>query len=77
MYKEQLKLNDFSPESQDIIAIQQIKEKKALLDIENNDIESAINKCSNIWASFPGGGYNQPQRNINLLLDNYNKFSAI
>jgi lysozyme len=52
-YRRQLGLLDFSPDSQDKIAIQQIKERKAIQDIENGDFQTAIGKCCNIWASFP------------------------
>lgn len=58
-YKSFLSLADFSPASQDAIALQQIKERKAFADIEAGNVESAITKCSNIWASFPGATYGQ------------------
>lgn len=72
-YREMLGLPDFSPDSQDKIALQQIKECKALSDIDNGKIESAIKKCSRIWASFPGAGYGQPENAITKLLDAYVK----
>jgi muramidase (phage lysozyme) len=56
-YKSQLGLADFSPASQDAIAIQQIKECHALDDIEASRIDDAIRKCAHIWASFPGANY--------------------
>lgn len=59
IYKEQLNLPDFSPDSQDKIALQQIKERKALDDINAGRIDEAIDKCKNIWASLPGSGYGQ------------------
>lgn len=72
-YKAQLGLPDFSPESQDAIAVQQIKERHALDDIEIGDIESAIEKCSNIWASLPGAGntYGQAKRPVTQLLAHF------
>lgn len=63
-YKNQLDLEDFSPESQDAIAIQQIKECKAIKDIEAGRLAVAIAKCKRIWASFPGSGYGQPERSF-------------
>jgi muramidase (phage lysozyme) len=47
-YKKQLGLHDFSPMSQDRIAIQQIRERRALDDIVSGRLESAVTKCSNI-----------------------------
>lgn len=56
-YRKLLNLFDFSPASQDAIALQQIKECRALPDIEAGQIADAINKCAHIWASFPGANY--------------------
>ena len=41
-------------ESQDAVALQQIKERGALPMIDRGDIRQAIDRCSNIWASLPG-----------------------
>ena len=45
-----LGLKDFSPKSQDAVALQQIKERGALPMIDRGDIRQAIDRCSNIWA---------------------------
>ena len=58
-YKKLLKLKDFSPVSQDAIAIQMIKEQGALQDVDEGRIDAAIEKVSNIWASLPGAKYGQ------------------
>jgi len=58
-YKKSLHLPDFSPASQDAIALQQIKECNALADIEMGNLDGAIKKCNHIWASLPGSPYNQ------------------
>ena len=44
-------------ESQDAVALQQIKERGALPMIDRGDIRQAIDRCSNIWASLLGAGY--------------------
>jgi muramidase (phage lysozyme) len=72
-YKKQLKLTDFSPASQDAIALQQIKECKALADIDAGRINEAIKKCARIWASLPGAGYGQHEHKIEYLLAAYIK----
>ena len=59
-YREQLGLKDFSPKSQDAVALQQIKERGALPMIDRGDIRQAIDRCNNIWASLPGAGYGGP-----------------
>lgn len=66
-YKKQLGLKDFSPASQDAIALQQIKEQRALIDIETGNFELAVKKCRNIWASLPGAGYGQRENDMAKL----------
>jgi muramidase (phage lysozyme) len=58
-YRALLKLPDFGPVSQDLYAIQQLRERKALPLIEAGNVTAAIAKVSNIWASLPGAGYGQ------------------
>ena len=70
-YKMLLNLPDFSPSSQDAIAIQMIKERKALSLIEAGNLYGAINACNNIWASLPGAGYGQHEHTLNMLTDFY------
>lgn len=66
-YKKQLGLKDFSPASQDAIALQQIKEQRALVDIETGHFDLAVKKCRNIWASLPGAGYGQHENDMAKL----------
>jgi lysozyme len=70
-YKPFLQLKDFSAASQDAVAIQQIKERKALDDIEKGYINVAIDKCKNIWASLPGAGYGQHENSVDKLIAAY------
>ena len=70
-YAQLLGLKDFSPLSQDLIALQQIKERRALADIKAGKIAVAISKCKNIWASFPGANYKQHENPLNRLLAAY------
>jgi hypothetical protein len=72
-YKKQLGLPDFSPESQDAIAIQLIKECGALRDIEAGYIDIALAKCKSRWASLPGAGYGQYEHEKSKLIAAYKK----
>lgn len=45
-------VRDFSPENQDLMAIELIREKGALEDIEAGRLESAVRKLAYIWPSF-------------------------
>lgn len=71
VYKQQLGLKDFGPDSQDAVAIQQIKECKALDYVEKGYIDEAIRRCSHIWASLPGAGYGQHENSMDSLLAVY------
>ena len=76
-YRKQLGLPDFSPVSQDKIAIQQIKERKAYQLIIAGEITDAISRCSNIWASLPGNTYGQRQHKLADLIRIYQRFGGI
>lgn len=67
-YRNQLKLPDFGPLSQDLWAIQLIRERRALSDIKELRIREAISRTANIWASFPSAGYGQPEHKMDQLL---------
>ena len=57
-YRKQLIFEDYSPKSQDAVALQQIRAWR-FTSIDRGDIRQAIDRCSNIWASLPGAGYGQ------------------
>lgn len=67
VYKRQLGLKDFSPISQDLVAIRQIKEQRALEDIKDGQFEEAVRKVRNIWASMPSAGYGQHEHKMEAL----------
>ena len=56
-YRKQFGLKDFSPKSQDAVALQQIKERRFLPMIDRGDIRQAIDRCSNIWGFTAGRCY--------------------
>lgn len=76
-YKKQLGLRDFSPASQDAIALQQIRERGALADIEAGRFADAIAKCRNIWASLPGAGYGQNENTLAYLQAAFTKAGGV
>lgn len=75
-YKVQLNLPDYSPASQDAIALQQMKERGAVALVEAGDIEDAIKACSSIWASFPGNEYGQGGKSMDELLAKYQELAV-
>ena len=61
-------LKDFSPKSQDAVALQQIRARGALPMIDRGDIRQAIDRCSNIWGPLPGAGYGQFEHKADSLI---------
>ena len=70
-YRVLLKLPDFSPSSQDAIAVQLIKERRALQDIYDGKIVQATHKVRTAWASLPDSPYGQPTRRVEPLILSY------
>jgi muramidase (phage lysozyme) len=71
-YKKTLKLTGFTPEEQDAIALQQIKERRgAIRDIEAGQFETAIKKVRTLWASLPGAGYGQHENALSKVKTAY------
>jgi len=68
-YRKSLHLSDFTPLSQDKIALQQIRERRALPLIQAGRISESIAAVSNIWASMPGAGYGQHEQKLSTLLE--------
>jgi len=68
-YINQLSLPDFSPRSQDKIALQLIRECKATQLIIDGAIANAVKACNSRWASFPGNTYGQRQEKMDNLLE--------
>ena len=66
-YAKQLRLQSFGPAEQDAIALQQIKEQRALPDVDAGRFDLAVAKVRNIWASLPGAGYGQHEHEIGPL----------
>ena len=68
-----LKLKDFSPESQDRMALQFIQEKGALEDVLAGRFEDAACKVGGVWASFPCNRYGQHPKSMNVLRQFYDQ----
>ena len=66
-------LPDFSPKSQDIGAVELLRQRGSLSYILKGDIKQAIYQARKEWASFPGANYpGQGMRSISNLLKWYN-----
>ena len=69
--RAKLNLADFGPAAQDLAAIELIRERGALGDVQAGRFAAAVAKCAPVWASLPGAGYAQPERKLSALLASY------
>jgi len=65
--RDKLGLTDFSAASQDQAAIQLISDRGALGAVQSGDLQTAITRCRNEWASLPGNSYGQGGRSLDQL----------
>jgi muramidase (phage lysozyme) len=68
-----LGLTDFSPENQDIAAVELIRKRGGLDFVLAGDFDSAVQAVAKEWASMPGAGYNQPEKQLAELKEVYVK----
>lgn len=76
-YRDLLELDDFGPYSQDLVAIQLIREQRAIGDVKAGRVVPAVEKCRNIWASLPGAGYGQHEHKLEALLAEYKRAGGV
>lgn len=57
----------FGPEAQDAMALELIRGRGALVDVDAGRFDAAIDKVRREWASLPGAGYAQPERDLPTL----------
>lgn len=69
--RQRLGLPDFSPASQDAAAIELIRERGALRDVQAGRVAEAVRKVAKVWASLPGAGYDQPERKLSALVQRF------
>ena len=62
-----LGIKDFSPQSQDKVVIQQLKDLGAYDQIKSGDIAGVFCKLGHVWASFPCNSYGQGQKQSSQL----------
>lgn len=70
---DKLGLDDFSPNTQDRMAIELIREKGALGDVLAGRAEAAAGKVAKVWASMPGATYGQRTVSMQSFLNQYSQ----
>lgn len=66
-FAPKLGITDFSPRSQDRLAVAIFQKEKALADIEKGDFNAAISKLGGRFASLPSSPYSQPKRSQDFV----------
>lgn len=75
-FANKLGITDFSPQSQDDIAIAILIQQNALDDVVNNNFDAAVNKLGNRWAALPSSIYGQPSRTYEYVRSAYDNALA-
>lgn len=69
--KARLKLTDFGPAAQDAAATELLRECSALDFAKLGNVAEATRAARKIWASLPGAGYDQPERSLAWITDQF------
>lgn len=74
-------LSDFSPETQDLLAVEILRTIHIIDNIVAGDIDTALKAASRRWAALPqgpneGGRYNQPYMSYEKFIDTYKKLGG-
>lgn len=69
--RDKLQLPDFSPESQDLAAVQLLDDIGALSLIRAGEIDAALKKASKVWASLPYSTAQQNPKTLQYALDRF------
>lgn len=72
--KNKLGLPDFSPQSQDIAALELIAERGALSAVLAGNLIGALKELGCAWASLPYSGCGQREKSISSVIDKFNSF---
>ena len=70
---EPLGLRDFSPASQDLAAVELIRRYGVLEAIQRDEFDRTLFAIRAEWASLPGAGYGQPERDLEELRSVYER----
>jgi muramidase (phage lysozyme) len=73
---KKLGLQDFGPQSQDLAAINLLRERGILPDVLQGNWEAAVKKSGPIWASLPSSPYPQPRQSNEFVMNKLNNTVA-
>jgi muramidase (phage lysozyme) len=73
---KKLGLSDFGPQSQDLAAVNLLRERGILPDVLQGNWDSAVKKSGSIWASLPTSPYPQPRQSNEFVMNKLNNTVA-
>lgn len=68
---------DFTPQTQDAMALRLISDAGAGDDVRAGNLQAAIDATAGIWASLPASHYAQPKRSYEFALAAYNQAGGV
>lgn len=74
---KKLGLQDFGPQSQDLAAINLLRERGILPDVLQGNWEAAVKKSGPIWASLPSSPYPQPRQSNEFVMNRLNQNNMV
>lgn len=74
---KKLGLPDFGPQSQDLAAINLLRERGILPDVLAGNWEAAVKKSGPIWASLPSSQYPQPRQSNEFVMSKLNQNNMV
>jgi muramidase (phage lysozyme) len=74
---KKLGLRDFGPQSQDLAAINLLRERGILPDVLAGNWEAAVKKSGPIWASLPSSQYPQPRQSNEFVMSKLNQNNMV
>jgi lysozyme len=70
--RRRISLPDFGPDSQDRAAVELIRDRGALADVQAGRVAQATERVRRVWASMPGAGYaGQGSRSLDWIISRY------
>lgn len=75
--KRKLNLPDFSPASQDAAAVELLRQRGALVPLEQGRFADAVFAARKEWASLKGAGYGQGERSIEWLTAKFTEAGGV
>jgi lysozyme len=74
---DKLELEDFSPSTQDAMALELVREKGAFADVGAGRFDEAIEALAPIWASLPASTRPQPRRTVQFVHAAYERAGGV